>query len=73
MTRGARQREARLEAVRFVGCYHAVTALDTAAAAKRSERVLWNDPATGDMRHADAGYAKAIDVAKAKKLNMPTL
>ena len=30
----------------------------TAAAARRIERVLWNDPATGVMRHADAGYAE---------------
>ncbi len=43
----------------------------TDAAAKRIERVLWNDPATGVMRHADAGYSKAIDVAKAKGLNLP--
>ncbi len=43
----------------------------TEAAAKRIARVLWNDPATGVMRHADAGYAKAIDVAKAKGLNLP--
>ncbi len=45
----------------------------TPAAAKRIERVLWNDPASGVMRHADAGYAKAIDVAKRKKLNLPML
>ena len=45
----------------------------TEAAAKRIARVLWNDPATGVMRHADAGYAKAIDVAKAKGLRMPML
>jgi urocanate hydratase len=43
----------------------------TEGAAKRIARVLWNDPATGVMRHADAGYAKAIDVAKAKGLNLP--
>ena len=43
------------------------------AAAKRIERVLWNDPATGVMRHADAGYAKAIEVAKARGLRMPML
>lgn len=36
------------------------------AADKRLERVLWNDPATGVMRHADAGYAIATDCAKAK-------
>ena len=45
----------------------------TDAAAKRIERVLWNDPATGVMRHADAGYEAAIDVAKAKRLNLPML
>ena len=43
----------------------------TAAAARRIERVLWNDPASGVMRHADAGYARAIEVAKAKGLNLP--
>ena len=43
----------------------------TDAAAKRIARVLWNDPATGVMRHADAGYSKAIEVAKAKGLNLP--
>ncbi len=45
----------------------------TDAAARRIERVLWNDPATGVMRHADAGYAKAIEVAKAKGLKLPML
>ncbi len=43
------------------------------AAAKRIARVLWNDPATGVMRHADAGYERAIEVAKAKGLKMPML
>ena len=43
----------------------------TAAAAKRIERVLWNDPASGVMRHADAGYARAIEVAKEKGLKLP--
>jgi urocanate hydratase len=43
----------------------------TDAAAKRIARVLWNDPATGVMRHADAGYETAIAVAKAKGLNLP--
>jgi len=43
----------------------------TEAAAKRIERVLWNDPATGVMRHADAGYAEAIACAQAKGLNLP--
>ncbi|MDX8540143.1 urocanate hydratase [Mesorhizobium abyssinicae] len=41
------------------------------AAAKRLERVLWNDPATGVMRHADAGYDIAIECAKEHQLNLP--
>jgi urocanate hydratase len=41
------------------------------AAAKRLGRVLTNDPATGVMRHADAGYQIAIDCAKEKNLNLP--
>jgi len=45
----------------------------TEAAAKRIERVLWNDPATGVMRHADAGYAKAIEVARREGVDMPML
>ena len=45
----------------------------TEAAAKRIARVLWNDPASGVMRHADAGYSKAIEVAKVQKLNLPML
>jgi urocanate hydratase len=45
----------------------------TAAAAKRIERVLWNDPASGVMRHADAGYARAIEVAAEKGLKLPML
>jgi len=45
----------------------------TEAAARRIARVLWNDPATGVMRHADAGYEKAIDVARAKGLKLPML
>src|SRR6202171_5261613 len=43
----------------------------TDAAAKRIARVLWNDPASGVMRHADAGYESAIAVAKAKSVRMP--
>ena len=43
----------------------------TEAAARRIERVLWNDPATGVMRHADAGYQIAIDEAKRQHLNLP--
>jgi urocanate hydratase len=45
----------------------------TAAAARRLERVLWNDPATGVMRHADAGYELAIECARAQALNLPFL
>jgi urocanate hydratase len=41
------------------------------AAAKRLARVLWNDPGTGVMRHADAGYEIAVDCAKEKGLNLP--
>jgi len=43
----------------------------TVAAAKRIARVLWNDPATGVMRHADAGYDIALDVAREKGLDLP--
>ena len=45
----------------------------TDAAARRIERVLWNDPATGVMRHADAGYEIAIDCAREQGLNLPFL
>ena len=45
----------------------------TEAAAKRLERVLWNDPATGVMRHADAGYDIAKDCAREHGLNLPSL
>ncbi|MEM8790749.1 MAG: urocanate hydratase [Pseudomonadota bacterium] len=43
----------------------------TEDADRRLERVLWNDPATGVMRHADAGYDIAIDCAKAHQLRLP--
>ncbi|MEQ1593549.1 MAG: urocanate hydratase [Casimicrobium sp.] len=43
----------------------------TDAAAKRIERVLWNDPATGVMRHADAGYEIAKQSAREWGLNLP--
>jgi urocanate hydratase len=45
----------------------------TPAAARRIERVLWNDPASGVMRHADAGYESAIACAREKGLNLPFL
>jgi urocanate hydratase len=40
-------------------------------AARRIERVLWNDPATGVMRHADAGYEDAVACAREQGLNLP--
>jgi urocanate hydratase len=43
------------------------------AAAKRIERVLWNDPATGVMRHADAGYEIARACAREQGLKLPML
>jgi urocanate hydratase len=45
----------------------------TDAAAQRVSRVLWNDPATGVMRHADAGYDTAVACAKKNELNLPSL
>ena len=45
----------------------------SAAAARRIERVLWNDPASGVMRHADAGYESAIECAREQGLNLPFL
>jgi len=48
-----------------------IVADGTPEAAKRLERVLWNDPATGVMRHADAGYEIAIDCAREKGLDLP--
>ncbi|WP_299631675.1 urocanate hydratase [uncultured Roseobacter sp.] len=43
----------------------------TEDADRRIARVLWNDPATGVMRHADAGYAEALDCARENELNLP--
>ncbi|MBU2959309.1 urocanate hydratase [Citreicella sp. C3M06] len=45
----------------------------TPEAAKRLERVLWNDPASGVWRHADAGYPEAIECAKAHGLRLPRI
>ncbi|GBR05042.1 urocanate hydratase [Acetobacter oeni] len=50
-----------------------IVADGTEDAAKRLERVLWNDPATGVMRHADAGYDIAIDCARETGLNLPMI
>src|SRR6202034_4372471 len=43
------------------------------AAAKRIGRVLWNDPGTGVMRHADAGYEDAIACAREQGLKLPMI
>jgi urocanate hydratase len=45
----------------------------TPDAARRIARVLWNDPATGVMRHADAGYPEAIACAQQHALDLPLL
>jgi urocanate hydratase len=45
----------------------------TEAAAKRVARVLWNDPGTGVMRHADAGYEAAIECARVQGLDLPMI
>jgi urocanate hydratase len=50
-----------------------IVADGTADAARRLERVLWNDPASGVMRHADAGYDGAIACAREHKLKLPSL
>jgi urocanate hydratase len=48
-----------------------IVADGTPEAAARLERVLWNDPASGVMRHADAGYETALDCAREKGLDLP--
>ncbi len=50
-----------------------IVANGTPEAAARLERVLWNDPATGVMRHADAGYDDAIACARQFGLKLPSL
>ena len=50
-----------------------IVADGTQDAARRLERVLWNDPATGVMRHADAGYDVAVDCAREKGLRLPAI
>ncbi|WP_350200880.1 urocanate hydratase [Gracilimonas sp.] len=50
-----------------------IVADGTDDAAARLNRVLWNDPASGVMRHADAGYEIAIDCAKEHQLKLPFL
>ncbi|MDX1678210.1 MAG: urocanate hydratase, partial [Arsukibacterium sp.] len=48
-----------------------IVADGTDAAAARLNRVLWNDPGTGVMRHADAGYDIAVNCAKEHTLDLP--
>jgi len=48
-----------------------IVADGSADAARRLERVLWNDPGTGVMRHADAGYDIAVDCAREQGLDLP--
>ncbi|RTL22949.1 MAG: urocanate hydratase [Burkholderiales bacterium] len=50
-----------------------IVADGTEAAARRLERVLFNDPGTGVMRHADAGYETAIACARQNELNLPSI
>ncbi len=50
-----------------------IVADGTDEAAARLERVLWNDPASGVMRHADAGYDSAVACARENRLNLPGL
>ena len=50
-----------------------IVADGTEDAARRLKRVLWNDPATGVMRHADAGYDIALDCAREQGLRLPAI
>ena len=50
-----------------------IVADGTEDAARRLERVLWNDPGTGVMRHADAGYEIAVDCAREQGLDLPSV
>ncbi|WP_076925358.1 urocanate hydratase [Pseudoalteromonas sp. EB27] len=50
-----------------------IVADGTNEAKERIARVLWNDPATGVMRHADAGYDTAKNCAKEQNLDLPML
>ena len=48
-----------------------VAPFPTQAAARRLDRVLTNDPGTGVMRHADAGYDIALDCAREQGMDLP--
>ncbi len=45
----------------------------TDSARERIGRVLWNDPATGVMRHADAGYDIAVETARERGVDLPMI
>jgi urocanate hydratase len=49
-----------------------VVADGTDEAAERLERVLTTDPGMGVVRHADAGYERAIEVARERGINLPS-
>jgi len=48
-----------------------IVADGTPEAAVRLQRVLWNDPCTGVIRHVDAGYEEAIETAKRLDVKIP--
>ena len=50
-----------------------VVADGTEGADRKLERVLWNDPASGVWRHADAGYEDAVACAEEHGLRLPTI
>jgi urocanate hydratase len=50
-----------------------IVADGTSDAAARLERVLTTDPGTGVMRHADAGYERAIEVVRERGIDLPML
>ena len=50
-----------------------IVADGTPEAAERLGRVLWNDPASGVMRHADAGYDDAVACAREQGLDLPSI
>ena len=54
-------------------CRHGVVADGTPAAAEKIARVLWNDPATGIVRHADAGYDLARECARRHGARLPMI
>ena len=58
---------------RSIHCGQVTVADGSALAAEKLERVLTNDPGTGVMRHVDAGYERAADVARERGLRVPML